>query len=285
MANGSDNGLSGIPVLGPILSLLADIFGSASSDVAALGQAVSDVEQAVWTDIMSLGNYAFGELGDLLGALGGLIGAIGGALAGIAKAIWSHLKQLLQDLLALLKWLHDLIAPLIKMLQQMQKAYNAAMSQYLHYILNIIQLIRKILLPFRLLHLAFATKLDNLITGFESDLGAKWAKLIKFDNQILGILNDVLDPKNLMRPGHVLGSLGMMVSAVQQAIGALNIRNLLCLPAATPTVPLAQPWVTTSNVLVANIQGNTGDYAVEQAQMYQYLAQYSQDTGVQLPTS
>jgi hypothetical protein len=284
MSNGDDNGISGIPILGPILGLLASIFGSASNSVAELGQAIGQVEANVWTDITSGFGWAYGAFGDIGGALGSLAGALAGALAALAKAIWQDLKDLLSKILALLKYLHDLIAPLIKMLQQMQKQYNAAMSQYLHYILNIIGLIRKILLPFRLLHLAFATKLDNLITGFESDLGAKWAALIKFDNQILGILNDVLDPKNLMRPGHVLGSLGMMVSAVHGAVGALNIRNLLCLGPATPTVPLALPWVTTSTVLVGNIQGNTGDYAIQRAQMYQYLAQYSQDTGVPLPT-
>jgi hypothetical protein len=83
-----------------------------------------------------------------------------------------------------------------------------------------------------------------------------------------------------MRPGHTLGSLGVAVAAVHGAIGAADLRTLLCLSPTVAASPLVAPWSTTAAVTLAEIHSRSGDYAVYLAQRDQALRQYAIDLGV-----
>jgi hypothetical protein len=282
MSNG-DSGLSGIPILGPILDALGNIFGG-QSQVQGLANAVSQVEKAAWQNTLELGAFAYGALGDVIGSLGNLIKGVADALEKLfGDVIWGFIKRLFEAIKNWILNLRNWIRVHVAVLQQIQKNLDRARSQYFRRIIDIVQRIRKILVPFRLLHLGFAKKLDNYLVGLESDIGQKWAALIKHNNQVLGVLNDIIDPRNLLRPGNALGSIGLMIAAVHGAIGAADIRDLFCMGPATAAQPLVQPWVTTQALVISDIQRNSGDYAIYTAQRDQTLRQYALDLGTQSP--
>lgn len=283
MSNG-DTGLSGIPVLGPILGALGQILGS-QSQVQGLANAVSEVEQAAWANTINLATWAFGGLEGILGTLGDLIKGIGQALGQLfGTIIWGVIKRLFEAIKNWILNLRNWIKLHVATLQQIQRNLDRARSQYFRKIIDIVQRIRKILVPFRLLHLGFAKKLDNYLVGLESDIGQKWAKLIAHQNQVLGVLNDIIDPRNLLRPGNMLGSVGLMIGAVHGAIGAADLRTLLCLGQQPAASPLVAPWSTTRAIIFNEWRTNSGDYATFVAQRDQALQQYSIDLGTAGPT-
>jgi len=277
VSNGDFPG-SGIPLLGPIITLLGEIFSN-SAQVADLANSVSQVEQAVWTDLIGISGWAYAAVGDVLGSLAGIIKGIGAALAGIAVAIFKHLKDLIGAIWNWLKNLHNAIRAWIAALQKIQKALNAARAQQMRLIIDVMQRIRKILIPFRLLHLGFANKLDSYLVGLESDVGKHFAALTKYTNAIAAVLNDVIDPRNIMRPGATLGSIGTMVGAIHGAIGAADVRTLFCLGAYGAASPLVAPWSATRVTIFQEWSSNTGDYAAFKAQHDQALQQYALDLG------
>jgi len=278
MSNGDSAG-SGIPILGPILDALGSLFGG-QSQVQGLANAVSQVEKAAWENTLNLGAFAYGALSDVIGSLGDAIKKIGSALEHLLKdIIFGHLLALIKAIRDFLKHLHDLIAPLIKELQTLQRQYNQIVGKQMRRYLDLIQRIRKFLVPFRLLHLGFAKKLDAKLVALESDIGAKWAKLIAHENLILGVLNTIVDPRNLLRPGSTLGSLGAMIAAVHGAIGAADMRTLFCMGPIAPASPLLAPWATTRALTLGEIHSKSGNYAVYQAQRDQALRQYAIDLG------
>jgi len=277
MSNG-DNPIGGLPIIGPIISFFQSLFGGASQ-IGELAQAVNQIEAAAWQNMFNIAGWAYGTFGDVLGSIGGLAKAIGGALAGIAVAIFKHLKDLIDALWNWLKNLHNAIKAWILALQKIQKALDAARAQQMRLIIDVMQRIRKILIPFRLLHLGFASKLDSYLVGLESDVGKHFAALTKYTNAIAAVVNDVIDPRNILRPGATLGSIGTMVGAIHGAIGAADVRTLFCLGAYGAASPLVAPWSATRITIFQEWSSNTGDYAAFKAQHDQALQQYAVDLG------
>lgn len=272
---------SGIPLIGPVIGLLNNILSNAGR-VDDLARAVDQVEQNTWANALNVAGWSFGLFGGVLGTLGSIIKTIGSAIEHLVKdIIFGHLLALVKAIRDLLKHLHDLIAPLVKELQTLQRQYNQIVGKQMRRYLDLIQRIRRILVPFRLLHLGFAKKLDAKLVALESDIGAKWARLIAHQNAVLGVLNVIVDPKQLLRPGHQLGSLGTMVAAIHGAIGAADLRQLFCLGPGLPASPLVAPWATTSALMENGWATNSGDYAVIVAQRDQALRQYALDLGTE----
>jgi hypothetical protein len=278
MSNG-DSGLSGIPILGPILGALGNIFGGASQ-VQDLAHSVSEVEQAAWANTINVAAWSYGLFGGVLGSLGDLIKGIAGALEKLfGDVIWGFMKRLFEAIKNWILNLRNWIKLHVATLQQIQRNLDKARSQYFRKMIDIVQRIRKILVPFRLLHLGFAKKLDNYLVGLESDIGQKWAKLIAHQNQVLGVLNDIIDPRNLLRPGNALGSIGTMVWAVHGAIGAADVRTLFCMGPATAASPFVTPWVTTRVTIFNEWHTSSGEQAVYVAQRDKAIEQSGQDLG------
>lgn len=277
---GGFDSLSGIPVLGPVLSFLSNLFGSSGPTVQDLARTVGAEAQATWTDILGLATWSYAAFGGIIDSLGKELKKVWDELKRLAiDTIWGHIKAIFD---AIRKWIENLrnwIKVHVAALQKIQRQLEAARAKQMKLILDVIQRIRKILVPFRLLHLGFATKLDATLARYESDLGAKWAKIIAFENQVLGVLNDVFDPRALMRPGHMLGSLGMMIGAVRGAIGALSLKDLLCLAEGAGPEPLAEPWSAYQSRLVSDMRGHAGDYAVYEAQRDQHLRGLADELG------
>lgn len=270
---------SGIPILGPILSVLTDLFSNAQR-VEDLSRAVGQVEQTAWTNLLSLATFSYGLFGGISGFLDGLKKWLHDNLWHWLKdIIWGHIKNLFDRIRKWITNLRNWIKLHVAALQQIQRNLDRARSVYFRKMIDIVQRIRKILLPFRLLHLGFAKKLDAYLVGLEGDIGAKWARLIQHQNLVLGVLNDIIDPRNIMRPGSMLGSVGAMVAAIHGAIGAADLRTLLCLTPSVAASPLIAPWSTTQAIVLNEIETRSGDYGAARAVRDTALRDYADDFG------
>lgn len=277
MADNVDS--SGVPLLGPVIDLLNNILSNAGR-VEDLARAVDQVEQNTWANSLNLAGWAYGAFGGVLGSLGDLVKSLGKLFENLfGSVIWGFIKHLFETIKNWILNLRNWIKLHVAALQQIQKQLDAARAKQMRFMIDVLQRMRKILAPFRLLHLGFAQKLDSYLVGLEGDIGQKWAKLIAHQNQVLGVLNAIIDPRQLMRPGHTLGSLGTMVAAVHGAIGAADLRTLFCLGPAVAATPLVAPWATTRTLTVQQITTRSGDYATAVAQRDAALRQYAIDLG------
>ena len=270
---------SGIPLLGPILDILANVLSNADR-VQDLANSVNQVEQNAWTNLIGLSSFAYSLFGGVLETLGNLIKSIGAALEHlITTVIYGHLLALIKAIMAFLHHLRDLIAPLIKWLQTLQKQYNAMMNQTLRKYIDLVQRIRKVLLPFRLLHIGFAQKLDAKLLGFEGRLGQMWASIIAHQNLVGQILNDIVDPRGLLRPGSILGSFGIMIGAIHDAIGAFAPGSLLCLLEGGQFAPEQITWAAYQPQLISYVSGADPARRDDASTAAQLLAWMDSDLG------
>jgi len=76
------------------------------------------------------------------------------------------------------------------------------------------QRIRKILVPFRLLHLKFASKLDGWLAGVEAKIITHEAMVVGKSNEIISALNMVLNPAGYWRWNHTIISLGQITDSL-----------------------------------------------------------------------
>lgn len=282
MPNG-DTGGSGIPILGPILQALGGLF-SGAGQVQDLARVSNQVEQAAWQNTFGLATWAFGQLGGMQGFLDGLKKWLHDNLWHWLKDIlWGHIKAIFERIRKWILNLRNWIKVHVAALQQIQRNLDRARSKYFRAIIDVVQRIRKILVPFRLLHLRFARELDARLAGFEGDLGRKWANLVRHQNAIVGVLDLIIDPRGLLRPGSVLGSLGAMIAAVHGAIAAADIRTLFCLGPDVPASPLLIPLQPYADSVVDDVRHNRGYYAELRAASTQLVRAIDTDLG--LPTA
>jgi len=275
---GPDPGGYGDPsIWAALLGLLAGIIDALIYQIAAAFSVVGDDILALWGGA----SFLFGGVGSIFGFFKSLFSIVlAGLVHIITDILHGNLKAVLQDITDLLHKLHELVGPIIAVLRRLQQIQRQLHTQAMRQLIDLIQRARKILVIFRLLHFGWAKKLDAYLVGFESDLARKWLNLVRHINQVTGVLDLILDPRGLLRPGHTLASIGAAIGAVQQAAGALGLRQLLCLPADTYAAPVLEPWAVTSGRLIAEIRTNTGDYAAAAARRDALLRQYAIDLGV-----
>ena len=271
---------SGIPIIGPILQTLSSIFSN-KEQVSDLANSVERVEEQSWTNLLSTAAFSFGLFGGILNTLGGLLRSLAKLLENIVGGvIFGFLKNLLRKVLDWITKLRNWIRVHIAAWQQIQRQLERQRALYLRKAIDILQRIRKILVPFRLLHLKFAETLDRRLVGIESELGQAWAKMIRHQNAVLGVLNAIIDPRQLLRPGHTLGSIGLMIGAVRGAVGALSLKDLLCLTEPVGAQPLTEPMATEITVVLGEIRAHSGDQAAIEAARDQTMQDIAFDWGV-----
>lgn len=192
---------------------------------------------------------------------------------------WQLLKQLVKDLLHLhvLKALHDLWSLFQKLqafLQKLKKwldRFHQLQKQYqiqaFRRVINLIQRIRKILVIFRVLHLKFASKLDQFLSHVEALIVQRQIDLAQKENTVIGWMNIILDPRGILRHVQTMGSIGHSLSDMLGALGALGLHNVFpqlnqLLGANVP----GRPWSAVRAQFHQEAQANTGDYGGFKAQ-------------------
>jgi len=176
-------------IFDPLLGFLAAIVQAIINFLNALVGALVNVLNFLYSG--ELGIFDFTRNGDL---------SIWKALKNIVDDVFKlHVLKALHDLLslyqALQKWIRKLKAFLDR-LRRLQQLYHV---QAFKRVINMLQRIRKLLVIFRILHLKFATKLDNWIAGIEGKLISREAEIQRKTNEIIGWINFVADPTKLFR--------------------------------------------------------------------------------------
>ena len=150
-------------------------------------------------------------------------------------SVWRAFKNLLDDALHLriiksLKDLRDLYERLRKWIQKLKafldrlrKIQQLYQVQALKRFINLIQRIRQVLVVFRLLHLKFASKLDNWLAGIEGKLITRLADYARKTNEIIAWLNVVADPIQAYRKGLLFGAYGRMGRGLFNALGKTDL--------------------------------------------------------------
>lgn len=267
-----------IGIIFGIIDFIAHLFGLGNNDIKVLQTAINNT----WANLVESSVFLYNGLGFLSQAMDAAVLTVIKTVEHVIRdVIQGVLLKLVKAILDLLHKLHDLIAPMIAYLKKLQAIQRQLQIQYLRRFVDLIQRARRILVIFRLLHLSFANKLDAYLARLEGGVGAAFAKMVARLNVITNVLDTVLDPRLLLRPGHTLASVGGAIGAIQQAIGALGFRQLLCLPADNPAQSVIEPWAVTEIRTVTAIRHNTGDFAASRSGRDVALRQYAIDLGVQ----
>ncbi len=215
---------SGIPIIGPILQDLNNLF-SAAVDVNALGQQVDRVEHNVWSNAISMGTWAYSAFGDTFNFASGLLDGLKTFLGHLFKdLIFGHIKALLSAIWNQLTDKHSWLRRMIATLQAIQKLQKQYQLQTLKRVIGIIQRVRTVLKVFRLFHLKFATKLDNWLGGIEGKLIHGTFDIAKKTNEILGWVNVFTDPTGFLSGKWTLSSIARDMSAIAAAARALDLK-------------------------------------------------------------
>jgi len=207
-------------------------------------------------DFGSIAGFLLGELGafidailkflvDLVAALGRVFNLIFAqqqflfTLTTTADAsVWKILKSIVEDVfkghvILALKHLRDLIEKIQRWAKKLKAWLDKwrKLQQQLHTkafrdVINMIQRIRKILVVFRILHLKFATKLDNWLAGIEGKLTQREVENRRKINEIINYLDLILDPQVLLRQFTLAQSIYRYLRGLRGALGIPESRPL-----------------------------------------------------------
>jgi hypothetical protein len=239
---------SGIPLIGDAISLLTSIFSN-RQQVQDLANQVDKVEQGVWQNAISVASWSYTAFGDTFTGIASLLDGLKKFLGHLFRdLIFGHILGILKFIWKQLTDKHSWLRRMIAWLQQLQKMQRQYQLQTLKKVVSLIQRVRRILLPFKLLHLKFAKKLDAWLGGVEGKLITGTFALARKTNEILGWVNVLVDPKGLMRGWPLGTALGRDMAALASAAAALDLKvwfpkqlKQTWTPAgATPAKPLQQ---------------------------------------------
>ena len=149
-------------------------------------------------------------------AFGILLRAIKHILSDIIHGRFLHLYEDYLKLKARLKkWFEDHLGWLLRL----RKAFDDWYRHTIIPILNMIQRLRAILAIFRIFHLKFAQKLDDLLGALEAKIIKNTLALRGKLNEIVSILELVLDPSLLIRQNVLLLSAQRAIRSLFNSLG------------------------------------------------------------------
>lgn len=262
-------GIPGIPPTPPfdpttliidIVAFIAQLLGLGRQDLSAITDAIN----GTWNNFVVGASFLYNAIAAITDFFKKLLAVLVGGIAHILSDILhGHLKAVLQDIQALLHALHNLFAPLLAWLHKLQAIQRQYQLQTLRRFVNMIQRVRQILVVFRLLHLKFATKLDNWLAGIEGKIISRELEIARKTNEIVGWIDILTDPTGTLRHHSVGGPLWTFVGALGQAGKAIGAAKLLPQLDTTPvgTVPRV-PWDTFVTRFEANQLAPTGTFGL-----------------------
>lgn len=265
MSNGDGGGFdfSGLfdPFLGVIGGILGEIITFLNALVSVLGAAL---------------NFLFaGELG-----IFGFARSIGEIAHSILKFIIDQIFKVwvvrgLQHLLDLYNKLRAWARKLKAWLDKWRKLQQLTQGKALRDFINMIQRIRRVLVIFRILHLRFATKLDNWLAGIEGTLIRNTLRYAAKTNEIIGWLDVFIDPRRLLSGTAVWRSIGRDLAGIRGTLGALGLAKLFPQLTATPGAHITtlkwQQWSERFNAEAVTESGDYGEFARSSRSLLGYI--------------
>jgi hypothetical protein len=197
---GGDPGsfLSGVPIIGSLLSGLFGLFGGGLEDAV---KKFADWTVRAASFLASAVKNVIEFFKKLAGSVANILGHI---WTGFFKKIFTALLHGIQDVH---KFLEAKLRPIIDYLKKIRAFYDRWYKQYMRPILNMMQNIRKGLQILKLFHVKFAQDLDKRIAGIEAQLTNTFLTVRGIFNSLIDFTNAIADPLRLLRHPTVVLSL------------------------------------------------------------------------------
>lgn len=204
-----------------------------------------------WDALGAFGNWVEEHLKDILNIIGkvlqtlvvafrALTGILGNVLKGhfsifTSAARWvSHamstlvkkwIPGLIQEVRSLYQKIRNLLKPVIDTIHRIRQIQQLYFDDYIRPVLNFIQHLRQALLILRLLHVKFATQLDQRLSAIESQITERFLEVLRSLNLVSDYLNYILDPFGLFDSGlylqTALRSIGSLWAALRDVQNGL----------------------------------------------------------------
>lgn len=253
-------GVPGSPVsiIFGIIDFIASLLGLGREDLSVITNAID----GTWANMIAGTSFLYNSVGFLSRFLEKVLGTIVDGLKHIISDILhGHLLQALKDIQKLFHDLHNLFAPIIKWLRQLQRIQRQYQLQALKRIVNLIQRARQVLAVFRLLHVKWAQRLDNWLAGIEGKLIAREFDILHKTNEIVDWINWILDPGAFFRTVPLWGTAARDLAALARALGAVGLANVYPATARAHNAPApAVPFNAWANNFLPTQTGSTPHY-------------------------
>ena len=185
---------------------MGDFFGlSAADDIGFVEQAVNQAIGGLYGVDASIADGTNAAIGDVWGALSAFpvgMSQIWQTVEKIWHDLWAgNFKGLLTDLVALIHEIEQdlkyILQPLINWIKFEKAWLDMMYNQVIKPLLNLIQRIRQTLVIFRLLHIGWATSLDQWLANLEGRISQAFLQARQDINTLANWVNYIVDPSGL----------------------------------------------------------------------------------------
>jgi len=176
-----------------------------AEEVSFVSQLVLAAMGGLYGVDVSIGNAAFGGIQSIWTGLVALWNWVEGVFQNLWTLITSALRWLFHTLLPdLVRWINEIRAKITQWLQplvnwiKLEKAWlDMVYNQIIKPMLNLIQRLRSLLVIFRLLHIGWATALDQWLAQLEGRISAAFLQARQDINTLANWVNYIIDPTGL----------------------------------------------------------------------------------------
>lgn len=208
MPNGDSGGFNFGGIFDPLLGVLAAIVDAIIAFLNALLVALVQVLNFLFAGEQGIFGFSFSGLDKVFRGLKNILDQV------FKVTVIAALKHLLALYQKLQRWIRKL-----KMwLDRFRKLQQLNQVMAFRRLINLIQRIRKVLVVLRILHVKWASKLDNWLAGIEGKLIQRTAQIQAKTNEIIAWLNVVADPVQAYKKGLLFGAYGRSIKGFFNAL-------------------------------------------------------------------
>ncbi len=208
MPNGEGGGFDFGGIFDPLVGILAALIDAIIAFLNALVVALVQVLNFLFEGELGIFGFSFSGLDKVFRGLKNILDQV------FKVSVVAALKHLLSLYQRLQKW----IAKLKEWLDRLRKLQQTYQLMAMRRFINLIQRIRKVLVVLRILHVKWASKLDNWLAGIEGKLISRTAQIQAKTNEIIGWLNVVADPALAYKKGLLFGAYGRSIKGFFNAL-------------------------------------------------------------------
>lgn len=197
-----------------IVQIILQILGLGGDPLKPIREAV----KTTWTNLVLSAGFLYNATRSVMVFLDKLIKiVVEGISHVISDIIHGHLLAVLKDLQAMFHAIHDLFAPILKFIAQVQAWYIKYIYRYVKMVEDIISRIRVVLSLFRLLGIKWAAKLDADLARIQGYLTTALQAIVGTLNTVSTWLTLITDPAGIIRKDFFTGTLFSSLGAVKRA--------------------------------------------------------------------
>lgn len=197
-----------------IVQIILQILGLGGDPLKPIREAV----KTTWTNLVLSAGFLYNATRSVMVFLDKLIKiVVEGISHVISDIIHGHLLAVLKDLQAMFHAIHDLFAPILKFIAQVQAWYIKYIYRYVKMVEDIISRIRVVLSLFRLLGIKWAAKLDADLARIQGYLTTAMQAIVGTLNTVSTWLTLITDPAGIIRKDFFTGTLFSSLGAVKRA--------------------------------------------------------------------